>query len=319
MSDTRHPLPYYKGRYWLDNSIRTSWLECSRNFSYEWIETKVSSFSKVAQNYGKGIHLALAALSTKCGNDYSTANLTELDKVLDDHFDANPQPPDDHRQSSLAKETIHRYVKLYERESWTIRLANDRPFIERLLHAPFSEYNGIPIHFFGVVDLSVLASDRSDWVVDRKTTSMLGKNFDHDMQATGQMPGYCWLFKQCFDKLPQGYIVDAIRSLAPSEKAKADQKQLDKWWLEQFRRLPFFIDQDRVDEWELNTHRIVKRIITDFEDDVYPMNDKSCVGKYGRCQFFDICTLPVPQRLVALQSNNFIDNDWIQRTLADKV
>ncbi len=300
---TAHPFSYHNGEYWCDNSAISSYLECSRNYEYEYQELRVATFNRVALNYGKGIHVGLAVLSKQCGNDYSSVDLAQLDKVVDDYFDRNPQPLDDHRQASLAKETLHRYVKLYERESWTIRTANGLPFIERLIHAKFSEYNGIPINFFGVVDLCVLASDQRDWIVDRK----------------GQMKGYCWLFKQAFGKLPQGYIVDAIRSLAPSEKALSDQKALDKWWLEQFRRLPFYVDQDKVDEWELNTHRYLKKMIRDFEEGTYVMNTKSCVSKYGRCQFYDICSLPFPQRIVALQSNNFTENDWIERTLGGKV
>src|SRR5207249_1689329 len=106
-------------------------------------------------------------------------------------------------------------------------------------------------------------------------------NFDYEMQATGQMKGYCWLFKQCFGHLPQGYIVDAIRSLAPSEKAKADKGLLEKWWSEQFRRLPFYVNQEKVDEWELNTYRYLTKIIKDFEKDDFTMNTKSCVSKFG--------------------------------------
>ncbi len=314
-----HPFPYYKGRYWLDNSAVSSWLECSRNFQYEWQNTRVSTFNRAALNYGKAMHLVLAALRTACGNQYTAADLPKLFKVLDDYFDLNPQPSDDHRTAGLAKETLRRYTSLYEVEPWTILQSSGHPLIERLIYAPFSEYNGIKIMFFGVLDLGVKATDGSKWVVDGKTTSMLGKNFDFDMQTTGQMKGYCWLFKACFGHLPQGYIVDAIRSLAPSEKALADQKLLNKWWSEQFRRLPFFVDQAKVDEWELNTFKYIKKMIRDWQDDDYTMNTKSCVGKYGLCQFYNVCTLPAEERLVALQSNNFMENDWISRTLANKV
>lgn len=319
MSEQRHPLPFFNGSYWCDNSTLSTWAECGRKYEYKWQDNKEATFNKPALNYGKGMHLALGSLSLSCGSEYTKADLSKLFELLDVHFERNPQPADDHRTAGLAKETLRRYLKQYEVEPWVILSSNGFPIIERTLHCQISSYNGIPIMFYGVLDLAIKDLQGSTWVVDRKTTSMLGKTFDYDMAMTMQMPGYCWLFQKCFGVLPSGYIVDGIRSLAPSEKALADPKLLEKWWSEQFRRLPFFVDQEKINQWEETTLKRLKWIIAQAEDGHFPMNDKSCVNKYGCCEFYNICSLPFEQRKVALQSNNFMENDWLERTLKGKV
>ncbi len=275
-------------------------------------------FNNAARNYGKAMHVALAGLAMSCGSEYTKADVPKLNAMLATHFERYPQPPDDHRQLGLAQETLAKYIQLYEVEPWTILSSNGFPLIERLLHCPISSYNGIPINFFGILDIGVQKSD-GDWVVDRKTTYQLGKNFAFEMAMTGQMRGYCWMYQKCFGKLPMGYIVDAIRTSQPTEKCQADKALLKKFWTEQFARLPFYIDQERLDEWEGNTVATLRRIAGDWEKSQWPMNDKSCVSKYGCCQFYDICSLPFAQRKVALQSNNFSENDWLARNLEGKI
>ena len=314
----KHPFPYYNGAYWVDNSALSKWLECPRSYQYECQEERVATFSRAALNYGKAIHLALAALSLSCGNEYTRADLAKIDALLDVHFERNPQPLDDHRTAGLAKETMRRYVKLYEVEPWTILLANGFPLIERLCHCQISSYEGIPVNFFGILDLGVTKSD-GVWIVDRKTTFQIGKLFELTMRTIAQMKGYCWIYQKCFGSLPMGYIVDGIRSNAPSEKALADQKQLNKWWLEQFARPPSYVNQEQVDEWEKETCFHLHDIIKDNKRQHYPMNTQSCVGRYGACNYVNICTLPQAERLVALQSNNYMDNDWTTRTLQGKI
>ncbi len=319
MNDQRHPFPFYNGAYWIDNSLLSTWRECPREHEYENLEKRKAVFAKAALNYGKAMHVALAGLVLSCGNEYTKADLVKLNALLATHFERFPQPLDDHRQLGLAQETLKRYVKMYEIEPWTILQANGFPMVERLVWFPgFMECNGVPINVYGLLDL-VVTKYGEVWIIDHKTTSMLGTMFDFEMQTTWQMKGYAWLFKQAFGRMPMGYIVDAIRSLAPSEKIAGNGATLDKWWTDQFRRLPFFVNEAQLAEWEDNTKQVIEEILWQHGRGFYPMNDKSCVTKYGRCQFYDVCTLPQAQRLVALNSNNFEDNTWTEQTLGGKL
>ncbi len=320
MNTYPYPFPYFKGALWTDNSAISSWQECPREYEYESLFRRKATFTAAALNYGKGMHVALAALALSCGNTYTSADFAKLSKLLDDHFDKNLQPIDDHRTPALAKETLWRYLKTYEVEPWTILEANGFPMVERLVWSPLPiTFDNIPINFYGLIDLVVQDASKSVWIVDHKTTSMLGTMFDFDMQMTGQMKGYCWLFNQCFGKMPMGYIVDAIRSLAPSDRALADSAKLEAWWREQFRRLPFYVDAEQVKEWYDTTLITLEEMISHFEKSHWRMNTKSCVGKFGRCQYFDVCSLPQHQRLVSLNSNFFQDNTWTEENLKEKL
>src|SRR2546423_2415653 len=319
MNNNHHPFPFYDNAFWLDNSTLSAWKECSRKYEYDSLELRRATFTKAALNYGKGIHVALAGLALSCGNTYTNANLDQLNKLLATHFERFPQPPDDHRTLGLAQETLRRYISTYEIEPWTIKTANGFPMIERLLWFPgFSNYKGTPINLYGLLDLVVEKHD-GIWIVDRKTTSMLGTMFDYEMAMTAQMKGYCWLFKKAFQIVPMGFIVDAIRSLAPSEKALANKTLLEKWWHEQFRRLPFFVNEDQLDEWEETTKQQIDEMCWQADRQIWPMNDNSCVSKYGRREVYDACSLPKEQRPVALASNFFEENDWVEQTLKGKL
>jgi hypothetical protein len=136
------------------------------------------------------------------------------------------------------------------------------------------------------------------------------------MKATPQMRGYCWAFKRAFGTVPMGYIVDAIRTSVPTQKCldecliKGDQKALDKWWETQFYREPFYINQEEIDEWEKNTIVLIEELLWHYSRGFIPMKRKWCTNKYGRCQFYDVCTLPAVQRPLMLMSNMFVEDSW---------
>lgn len=311
------PFPFYNGAYWIDNSTIEDWLECNRQYEYSSIRKRVNVFNKAPLNYGKAMHTVLATLELLHGNQYTSANMEKLTGVLRAHFEASPQPPDDHRQLALAVETLRRYVTLYEVEPWKIADAANGPLIERVLYTKLTEIEGIPLYYYGLLDLGVRKPD-GFWVVDHKTTSMLGSNFDYDMAVSNQFRGYMWLVQQVLGVRPTGYIINAIRTLSPSPTAAKSPATLDKWWSEQFRRLPFYADDDSIAEWHEQVLYTVDQIRHQ-ADRYYPPNRKSCVGKYGRCQYYDICTLPRSQRLIALNSNNFNDNNWTEEVLNGKI
>lgn len=316
-----HPFPFIKGQYWLDNSSFSKFLECPQMYENEVLHKRVAAFNRTALNYGKGIHTALAALALSHGSCYTKANLPKINEVLENYFNKHPQPPDDHRQYGLAKETIRRYVTLYEIEPWKILESGGSPLVERVIWHPLHSYNGIQINYWGLLDLAVTASDKSIWLVDHKTTSMLGKMFSYDMKFSGQMRGYGWLFQKCLGTLPQGYIIDAIRSLAPPDSAMKSANALETWWAGQFMRLPYFLDQSMIDEWVEVTKNQLNTLLFHYENNTFPLNYHACAGnKFGVCQYAESCvSLPKSHRLVALNSNMFIDNKWAEDNLTGKV
>lgn len=325
MTNPLPPLPLRDGALFIDNSIMDEWNECPEQFKNRFLYNRTAAFEKPALNFGTGIHLALAHLERGL-------TLEGAIESMKWHFDRVPQPPDDHRSPAHAEETIRRYVKHHETDQWRVLQTDKGPFVE----FPFAYklFNGkldsaywiggkgtdsLPIFFCGKIDLGIEKPvDLSKWIVDHKTTLQLGKMFSYEMKMSPQMRGYCWAFKKAIGFLPSGYIVNAIRSLAPTNKLMDEvrfdpdegQKKLDKWWTEQFYREPFYIDQAEVDEWERNTIAIIEEMLWHYSRGYFPQKRKWCVGKYGRCQFYDVCSLPAQQRPLMLQSNMFVEDTW---------
>jgi len=319
MTNPLPPLPLVNGALFIDNSIMDEWNECPTQWHYRFLLNRTAAFTKPALNFGTAIHLGLA----------EHAKGTEIAKIFEllyTHFSKNPQPPDDHRSPGHAVETLNRYFEHYKDEPLKPLQTSEGLFVEfpfafKLFtaFAPKQSNNAneeIPIYFCGKIDLAFEKPDHSKWVVDRKTTFQLGTQFSYEMKATPQMRGYCWAFKRAFGELPQGYIVDAIRTSVPTQKCLDDSlvtgntKALDKWWETQFYREPFYINQEEIDEWEKNTITLIEELLWHYSRGFIPMKRKWCVNKYGRCQFYDVCTLPAVQRPLMLLSNMFIEDSW---------
>lgn len=313
-------LPLKNGALFIDNSVMDEWNECPEQFKNRFLLNRVGAFEKPALNFGSGIHIALAAIERGLPLDQALL-------VMACHFEHNPQPETDHRSAGHAEETIRRYVKNHEVDKWEVLQTDKGPFVEFPFAYRLFDYdwplNGAiahgytPIFFCGKIDLAIRRPmDGSKWVVDHKTTFQLGKMLTYEMKATPQMKGYCWAFKRAFGELPAGYIVDAIRSSVPTQKLmdevrfSEDTSKLDKWWGEQFYREAFYVDQGQIDEWERNTIALVEEMLWHYSRGYFPLRRKWCCNKYGRCQYYDVCDLPVAQRPLALSSNLFIDDTW---------
>ncbi len=308
-------LPLVNGALFIDNNIMDEWNECPEQWKNRFLLNRTAAFSKPALNFGTGIHLALAMIER--GKDKTTACVE-----MTQYFLANPQPPEDHRSEAHAVETIQRYVEHHKDDHWSVLQTDKGPFVEfpfafklfDCIATPSSPL--VPIFFCGKIDLAVEKPDRTRWVVDHKTTFQLGSMFSYEMKMSPQMRGYCWAFKKAFGALPMGYIVDAIRTSVPTQKCldagllSGDSKALDKWWLEQFYREPFYINQEEIDEWERNTIALIEEMLWHYSRGSLPQKRKWCVAKYGRCQYYDVCSLPATQRPLMLQSNMFVDDTW---------
>mgnify|MGYP001581130332 CR=1 FL=1 len=316
------PLPLTNGALFIDNSVMSEWKQCPEQFKNRFLLNRTAAFEKPALNFGSGIHDALKWLERGFALESALASMA-------DHFVKVPQPPDDHRSPAHAEETIRRYIEHHKTDQWKVLQTDKGPFVE----FPFAyklfdswrdrDYDGkidmptqIPIFFCGKIDLAIEKGDGTKWIVDHKTTFQLGKMFSYEMKKSAQMRGYCWAFKKATGSLPSGYIVDAIRTNSEPKGVTNDclledsDEPRKKWWREQFFREPFYIDQAEINEWELNTIAIIEQMLWHHSHGYFPQNDSWCVGKYGRCQFYDVCSLPVNQRPLMLQSNMFVEDTW---------
>lgn len=315
------PLPLVDGALLIDNSFVEGFTTCPRSNEYSRLRHRASAYEKPALSFGTAVHEVMAYLS-RTHNDHYKANDPEVDRIITDYFAAHPAPDGDHRSADFCRELISQYVSEYEVEPWSVLQSEkgplvEMPFVTKLYDAECKlDQSGtepwkLPIYWMGKIDLAVKHKSRI-WTVDHKTTSMLGQNFQYEQEMSAQHPGYCWSFWKLTGELPAGFIVNALRTNKMTDKCRAaDKKAQNKWWKEGFARYENYVTETTLLEWETNVKSLVDEFLWHHARDYMPRKQKWCVGKYGICQFYNVCSLPdPPQRLMMLDSNAFIDDHW---------
>ena len=175
----------------------------------------------------------------------------------------------------------------------------------------------IPIIYSGRIDLPIM-KDNQLFVMDHKTTSMMGQPFWDEQRVSPQHLGYCWAFEQTTGQRPTGYVVNAVRTkdcpqyvLAGKDFKSKDGKKTSPadWWQQTFQRDIFPVTQSKLDEWKNNTIDLVEEFFFHYQRDFMPQKKKWC-SSYGRCPYYEVCLLAPEDRGLILASGEFSDNKW---------
>ena len=150
-------------------------------------------------------------------------------------------------------------------------------------------------------------------VVDHKTTSIMGDSFMQDFQISNQVLGYVWAAKQLWPDLDvSAFCVNAIHFKKPTGSGpitepgpRGGPAALN------FIRGYYEYSQNRIDEWEENCLAIVSDFIHCLVRSQHPRHTKWCFGKYGKCQYHDVCVQDEPKvRENMIKSDMFKTVTW---------
>lgn len=286
----------------LDNTGFTTIQACGQQAFYELVVGRVSR-ARAALDYGAALHAGLEAWQLT--NDFSKAS----DAILT-HFSSLPKYDLGWRTSAQAIVTLNAYVeryqkpyKLWQHEGSTyvehsfrhylgdvhtnvvlrtierqqlIDQANDRSgYAPNELYVPI---NSVRVFFTGRIDL-VAELDRRPVPVDYKTCSVDGKAFWDYFQVSPQFTGYLKAVRlHGIDA--REFLVDALIARPPTATGVA----LD------FARQSFTRTALQFARWEDDFLYSVKQFVDQLAHK--PMrNYTACIGKYGACAFFDVCTM----------------------------
>lgn len=334
----------------IDNS---GWVEslmnCETLVRFKQLHKRIPSGDKPALNFGSAIHLGLEYRYVRYQNRPVDDQYYEVvSGLLLKHFEENPVPEGDFRTINWALELLRRYNNKYSFEEFNL-LTYDTPvacpqcdgidtalcpwcagsgkrdvMVEIGFDIPFcqvfdaSSKTHIPVNFTGRIDLPLLF-DGELYVLDHKTTSMLGVNFWEEKRAAAQFKGYAWAFHQATGKLPHGFAVNALRTKEPPQyvlngttSARAGKTQSpESWWNESLARQRFVLRVGELEEWKENTIHLLQLFFDQYAKGFLPRRTTNCITKYGRCPYFEVChTYPADDRLLMLASGDFMDNTW---------
>ena len=123
----------------------------------------------------------------------------------------------------------------------------------------------------------------------------------------GQL-GYCWALGQVTGVKPQGYIIDAIRVRRPRKQDEFGG--VDCIDGTDFKRTPYYVSQDMLDEWREDVLTLIKNIFDYHAAGYFPRHRWNCTNKFGMCDFYDVCSTPRAQRDMILESGQYEENKW---------
>lgn len=167
----------------------------------------------------------------------------------------------------------------------------------------------VPVMYQGRIDLPV-HWDGALFVIDHKTTSLLGSTFFERMAMSAQQLGYCWAFEQLTGQKVNGYCINAVRTKEPPQYLSSGKGgQIEKWWSESFAREKYYVTPARLVEWKHNTIQLIEEFFYHYRKGYMPQKTAWCC-QFGRCQYYDVCTLPAESRGVMLASGLYTENKW---------
>jgi len=309
----------------LDNTTSEYFQTCPRS-AYYYTVLRRQSPGRAALDFGGAIHAGLEELYRTKFTSLDSAKLKTLQYFASKSYD----PGDDYRTPFYATSVIEQYYNHYSLSD-TISpvtlndgtLAVERAFALNLgsfevnATLPFTRKQLLGVgcsdpdfHLFiatlhvqwtGKID--IISSDpftSIPEIVDHKTSSMEGDNFYKEFILSQQTRGYCWAASRILNRPVRRFRVNALFIRKPTRTGKNVT----------FDRRAYTYQDSEIDEWETEIKQTLANYIHALTTNTFPRYTKWCVGKYGACQYHQVCSLPAHSRDAMIASPCYTNVTW---------
>lgn len=315
-----------------DYSSLSNYMECPRMYENYSIHSREASVDTPATNFGKLFH---TCEEYRLRHGYSPETLAAQRDIIEQHYLTTVYPPSDYRSAARMNSVLAAYYAINAFDGWPERIVkvNDEPLIERPYKVPLMtvEVNArVPYaagalivpnltlpenhvdeneYGFFVSRIHVVLTGRIDavvaegpllWVIDHKTTSRGGKEFEEYFRLSNQTRGYTWAASKLTGLPLAGLILNAVIIRPPTKTGVATE----------FDRKSYPYRPDSLEEYEANMRQLIRTIIFSLTSGYFQQHSLSfkspCVG----CAYHDNCQLPVNQRWADLASDFYQDVTW---------
>lgn len=165
------------------------------------------------------------------------------------------------------------------------------------------------IEWTGIVDM-IASLSGEHWLVDHKTTSILSGDFFDGFEIAMQPVGYVAAARAAFPELDiQGFMVNVLACRKPVSAVTASGKKSTAKAFEPHRRF-YRYDTWKETEFRTDALALIEEFIANLTSNYFPRKTQWCIGKYGKCPFFEVCSLPPEQRMMMLESGTYQENTW---------
>lgn len=273
----------------LDNTALSTFMRCPREFKLSMIDGWKTKTPNTALAFGSLWHSMLEAYY-KSNGDHGA--------VISTHSKLHTlvkAAPDEYRTHQRALVEFMRYVKKWPAAKdlpQTIGYGTDSPAVE-LSTAIYIDSFG---HEYAVkIDRLKLLGDVG-YVQDHKSTSRLDKHYFSQFALSNQMMGYTFIANKVHPEIHfAGVEINLLHVL------KNDSN---------FDRSLITYTPSLLAEWEENTAQLFDLIFTAVRNNRFPAYfGEGCNRKYGKCQFFSVCSSSPIIRQDVLEQE-FTINPW---------
>lgn len=306
------PLPLVDGdTLFIDNSSLESFTTCPRQALYSLVRRLKPAGEKTALNFGGIVHKVLEArYRASTALHAQTPDVTQVMlATAEREFQRWTPPEDDYRNFSCVVELIRRYEDAYPFEQFEVVRGQDgSPMIEVPFAIPLGEIDlkndgkKIKIVWTGRIDMAYISENGGGlYVMDHKTTSVMGPSYFSAFTISHQMYGYAWAAEQLCGHPVQAIVINAIGVRKPTRTGNAFE----------FKREVIPVQRGLLDEWKKDCLYIVADFVEMCRRGYLPKHTAWCVGKFGECPFRKVCTLETDeQREIMLESGEYVANTW---------
>lgn len=332
------PLPLLGNQYLCDNSGLQTIMTCPRQGMINNSLKLRAARTRPALHFGKAIHAALEFRDRSCEPMVDQSTEDGMVEILMSEYEGVCFPGD-FRSLDFAIDTIRKYNLHYMVDDFLPYMLKDgTPAVEIPFALPIAELevnremlvtdpdlnDGTPtlkyletiqILFTGKID-RLCKKKGQLYILDHKTTSMGGAGFFEEFYTGLQFKGYTYAAQQLTGEEVAGAVINALFTLKPTRTGKGTT----------FARQTIQYHPSLIAEWKTSFISTVKHFIElhmmqplEHPERAFPQHTQWCKGKYGKCEYFDVCSLPVPQRDSYLFSSMYEDNTWNPLTQEDPV
>ena len=270
-----------------DNTMMNTYCTCPRKYDFRHNRGLVSHRESNAPQFGKAIHSALDLL-------YKDWDADKAIEVFRAEYQEDPE--DDKRTYAVGEWILRNYAEKYKDQPWKI-LAT-----KRACCIPLPNGN----NFIGRID-KIIDWNGVLWVVDHKTTSMLGPQYTKMAEPNAQFTGYTWAARQLGYKV-SGLILDAILVA----KGLLESKYRDK--LTPLLRWDTYRTDSQIEEWANLANKTQKSIeMCEENKEWLPIGQLTgACTYYGECSFRKLCVEDADLRERLIKTEYRVDH-WDPR------
>ena len=301
----------------IDNTSLEGFLACDRAAFFNLVLGR-TGIKGAAITYGKAIHRALE-LHYKDQADLPT-QLQAGNEILS----TLPYNPSEWRGPESFQKAIEGYHKKYPSEPFSLIQLDSTPAVEQAFTYHLGEIkvdktlvfsaeqivadcndpkplyiNTLQICWTGVIDLLVQQQNHI-WVIDHKTSSVVGPTYFQGFELSQQFTGYVWAASKILGQRVSGALLNVIAGRKPTKTGTS---------LEFFRQYFPYADW-QLAEWENDIMTLVADFVHRLTTNNFPKKTLWCINKFGVCPYHDVCKLSPDLRPTLLNSNQFETNVW---------